>query len=89
MRISAFAIGAYFFALTLNLATPAYAYLDAGSGSMLLQLLVGGVAGVMMAVKLYWRSIIGLFSRKSNSDGEANKNDAIPDKETASPDDLR
>lgn len=40
------------------LAPPAHAYLDAGTGSMLLQLIIGGVAGLLMAIKLYWRHIL-------------------------------
>jgi hypothetical protein len=31
------------------------AYLDPGSGSMLLQLLLGGFAAVGVGAKLYWR----------------------------------
>jgi hypothetical protein len=31
-----------------------YAYLDPGTGSMLLQLLLGGVAGLLVIGKLYW-----------------------------------
>ena len=34
-----------------------FAYLDAGSGSMLLQMLVGGAAAVGVTAKLYWRRI--------------------------------
>ena len=33
---------------------PAYAYIDPGSGSMLVQLLLGGFAGFAVIVKLYW-----------------------------------
>ena len=31
------------------------AYLDPGTGSMLVQLLVGGLAAVAVAAKFYWR----------------------------------
>lgn len=44
---------------------PTYAYLDPGSGSMLLQVLLGGAAAVGVIVKLYWhrlRRLIGLRS---------------------------
>jgi hypothetical protein len=34
-------------------AAPAWAYLDPGTGSMMLQLLLGGVAGAMVVGKLY------------------------------------
>jgi hypothetical protein len=41
----------------------AHAYLDAGTGSMILQLLLGGIAGLAIAGKLYWykfKSMLGL-----------------------------
>lgn len=37
--------------------SPAQAYLDPGSGSMLLQLLLGGVAGAVVVLKLYWQRL--------------------------------
>jgi len=39
-------------------ARPAYAYLDPGSGSMLLQLLLGGIAGLVVIIKLYWHQLL-------------------------------
>jgi hypothetical protein len=33
------------------------AYLDAGSGSMILQMLVGGLAAVGVTAKMYWSRI--------------------------------
>jgi hypothetical protein len=40
---------------------PAHAYLDPGSGSMLVQLLVGGVAAAAVALKLYWYKLLRLL----------------------------
>ena len=40
------------------------AYLDAGSGSLIVQALVAGTAGVAVAAKLYWRRLTGVFRRK-------------------------
>jgi hypothetical protein len=37
------------------------AYLDPGTGSMLVQLLVGGVAAVAVTAKLYWHRILMLL----------------------------
>ena len=37
------------------------AYLDPGSGSMLVQLLVGGLAAAAVAVKFYWHRLLVLF----------------------------
>ena len=51
---------------SLFLVQPAWAYLDPGSGSMIMQLLLGGVAGITMVLKLYWQRIKeALFSKKS------------------------
>ena len=41
------------------------AYLDAGSGSLIVQALVAGTAGMVVAVKLYWRRLKGVFRRKT------------------------
>jgi hypothetical protein len=38
-----------------------FAYLDPGSGSMLVQLLVGGVAAAAVAIKLYWYKLLRLL----------------------------
>ena len=40
------------------------AYLDAGTGSLLLQALLGGVAAVGMFGRMYWHKISSLFRRK-------------------------
>lgn len=41
----------------LVLERPAAAYLDPGTGSMLLQVLLGGVAAVGVVARLYWRRV--------------------------------
>jgi hypothetical protein len=49
------------------LCSPAYAYLDPGTGSVVLQLLLGGLAGLAAVAKLYWAQIVrfvrGRFAR--------------------------
>jgi hypothetical protein len=58
--------------LTL-IAGPACAYLDPGTGSMLLQVILGGIAAVGVALKLFWHKIrvaIGLGG-KSGAEDEA------------------
>jgi hypothetical protein len=45
------------------------AYLDPGSGSMIIQILVGGLAAVAVTAKLYWRRFTGIF-RKKDEPGE-------------------
>ena len=39
------------------------AYLDAGSGSMIAQILVGGFAAAGVAIKMYWTKIKNFFGR--------------------------
>ncbi len=58
----------FWMALTALLARPAHAYLDPASGSLLLQLILGGVAGLALALKLFWHRILGLFGRKKPND---------------------
>jgi hypothetical protein len=38
----------------------AHAYLDPGTGSIILQVLLGGVAGIVIASKLYWHKLLSL-----------------------------
>ena len=46
-----------------------YAYLDPGSGSMLLQILLGGFAAVGVVVRLYWNRLTGrLGLKRDNAD---------------------
>ena len=52
---------------------PTYAYLDPGSGSMLVQLLLGGVAGAAVIVKLGWQRFRDIF--RSSSAGETKSNE--------------
>ena len=59
-------IAAVFGGLAL-LSRPAHAYLDPGSGSMMVQLLLGAVAGALVTAKLYWLKIKQFFQRKSVS----------------------
>jgi hypothetical protein len=49
---------------TLFFTEPAWAYLDPGTGSMMLQLLLGGIAGTMVVGKLYWHRFRGFVSSR-------------------------
>jgi hypothetical protein len=42
------------------------AYLDPGSGSFLLQLLIAGLLGLGLAIKMSWRKIRALFGYKDS-----------------------
>jgi hypothetical protein len=45
---------------------PLQAYLDPGSGSMLLQLLLGGIAGIAVIFQLFWRRILSVLGIRSS-----------------------
>ena len=38
-----------------------YAYLDPGSGSLVLQVILGGVAGFLLLLKLFWHRILAIL----------------------------
>jgi hypothetical protein len=50
--------------LLLGVPALAHAYIDPSAGSLLLQLVLGGVAGVLVALRLYWKRLTGLFVRR-------------------------
>jgi hypothetical protein len=39
----------------------AHAYLDPGAASLALQVLLGGIAGMALAIKLYWHRFLSLI----------------------------
>jgi hypothetical protein len=61
-------------AILLLSADPVLAYLDPGTGSMMLQVILGGIAAVGVALKLYWhkfRVALG-FRGKEKLENETN-----------------
>ena len=48
----------------LSIASPAYAYLDPGTGSMLISAALGVAAALALAVKMFWYRLVGLFRGK-------------------------
>jgi hypothetical protein len=65
---------ALFLALIIVLVaeTYSYAYLDPGTGSMIIQLLLGGLAGVAVLLKMSWRRLLTRFkpNRKGLADSD-------------------
>ncbi|MGI9343839.1 MAG: hypothetical protein ACR2QV_13455 [Gammaproteobacteria bacterium] len=47
----------------LTMSSPAWAYLDPGTGSMIISAIVGLFATVGLAVKTYWYKLKGFFRR--------------------------
>jgi len=48
----------------LNLGVLIFAYLDPGSGSFILQLIIAGFAGLMFVLRGYWSRLLGLFKNR-------------------------
>jgi hypothetical protein len=60
----------------ISYTSPAYAYLDPGTGSMLLQGLIAGLAAIISVSSIYWQKVKSFFFKKdldSDTDLE-NKN---------------
>ena len=43
---------------------PAHAYIDAGTGGLLVQMLLAGVAGAAVLLRMYWQKLKGVFGRR-------------------------
>ena len=52
------------------LPTPAFAYLDPGSGSFVIQGIIAMVVSTGFAVKMFWHRIKSLFTGKSISEDD-------------------
>ena len=55
------------------------AYLDPGSGSMLIQILLAALLGAGVAVKIFWRNIKAFFTGKKASDNSVEDPTQIAD----------
>ena len=51
-----------------ELGTPPALYVDPGAGSLILQLVLGGIGGLALIGKLFWHRLRGVFGHK-NRDG--------------------
>lgn len=67
---------------SLTFAVPAYAYLDPGSGSIILQGILAAIAGTLAAIKLYWHKLKNCCRRLLGKpvDEEPKKDTNEPDK---------
>jgi hypothetical protein len=52
----------------IGFSAAAHAYLDPGTGSILVQSLLAGIAGAAAVVSLYWQRLKTFFSGKRKSD---------------------
>lgn len=65
-----------------------FAYLDAGTGSMIMAAFAGGVAGIGVLFRMYGNKILGVFSKKHRRQAEVAQGDLLGveiDPETGEP----
>ena len=44
------------------------AYLDPGTGSLIIQMVLAGLLGMAVAVRIYWKKIVAFINRNKNVD---------------------
>ena len=54
--------------LVFGFIQPAHAYLDPGSGSLILQGIIAGIAAISVVAKIYWHRLLGFLNLKKDVD---------------------
>jgi len=62
----------------LFVSAPAWAYLDPGTGSLIVQGLIAAVVGALVTVKLYWHKLKNFFSSRRGKSPEQDPDDSSP-----------
>lgn len=62
---------------TLLFPTPGYAYLDPGTGSIIVQAIIGAVAAAGTVLALYWQKVKNFFRRDQKDSSDRNNRDKI------------
>lgn len=57
-------------ALALGFSSPAFAYLDPGSGSAIVSAIIGAFVAAGLVVKTYWYKLKSVFSRRKTTASE-------------------
>jgi hypothetical protein len=65
----------------------AHAYIDPGSSSMLIQIILGAAAGVGLAIATFWNRLRTFFGRKKTDD-TTSETETTPDEPAAPPQDT-
>jgi hypothetical protein len=60
-------------------------YIDAQSGSMLLQILLGGAAAMAVALKMWWRRVLRFLHIRKPDDDEPSEPAMAPESEALDP----
>jgi|TARA_B110000037_G_C17043413_1_gene474644 hypothetical protein len=54
------------FLFTFFFSQDAYAYIDPGTGGIILQAIIGAIAATSLTIKIYWQKIKDFLKKKSN-----------------------
>ena len=57
----------YIIMFSFFITSPAYAYLDPGTGSLILQGIIAGLAMLSITIKMWWHKITSLFKNYDDS----------------------
>jgi hypothetical protein len=76
-------------ALLAMLSTPAYAYLDPGTGSIIFQAVIASVVVGFASIRLWWDRLLNLFSscksdKETNQQNTESEETVVTDKENKS-----
>jgi len=76
---------------SLLLVREAHAYLDPGTGSYILQVLIAGLFGALFMLKVFWGRIVGFFGKNSSEskatvqESDQDVSSSVPTNEDAGP----
>jgi hypothetical protein len=63
-----FRLSAVLFALLFVFPLCGYSYIDLGSGSYIIQLIIAGFVGFSLSLRIFWKKIRSRFSKKAKTD---------------------
>ncbi len=59
--------------LVMLVPSPSHAYLDPGTGSMVLQIILGGIAGIGLLGRIFWRKLRTVIFNKDKIQSETDQ----------------
>ena len=75
-QLSITSLAAIFFSLS---SFPAFAYIDPGTGSIVVQAIIAAVVSASFTIKVYWSRIRSYLSKKSGSSAHASEDESNRD----------
>ncbi|NIQ15433.1 MAG: hypothetical protein GTO02_13860 [Candidatus Dadabacteria bacterium] len=65
------------FIIAFTISPSAFAYLDPGTGSLIIQSILAAIAGAIVAIKYYWHKILFFIKRNQPNNSDDKKDDDI------------